>query len=135
MGVGLCVPNMCGDETIKKLLGYVVPFMNNLAMPIEFEGVDGVKAIEKGQGLLVDELVLEDSFSLNKDATDFRFGNFLALFMMSPMCCLPVAATIIHWFKEKEKSKTAEKAKKEEEAPDSGAQGAEAQESENLDPN
>ena len=65
MSVGLCVPNVCTDDNIRNLLKYVVPFINSSIMPIEFSGVDGVAATTKGQGLRVDDLILDHSFSLN----------------------------------------------------------------------
>ena len=57
--MGLCVPNECGEEELKKIIPQVLPTVNNLAIPYEFAHI-----VEGGDilpNLTMDELILVDS--------------------------------------------------------------------------
>ena len=50
MNIGICIPSVCSNDIVKNGLSYAVPFLNNLALPIEFADVEGVKAVKAEKG-------------------------------------------------------------------------------------
>lgn len=59
MSMGMCVPNECGEQELRKIIPVVLPRINDLAIPYEFS-----KIVEGGNApltLSMDELILVDS--------------------------------------------------------------------------
>jgi hypothetical protein len=111
MNIGLCVPSVCSADMIKNGLGnYAVQFLNKVALPIEFAGVDGVKVVdprsesanEKIQ-IELNDLVIMDSQDMNEKVTDMDYGKISVLVLLHCLMLLVIASTIIEWINKKTK--------------------------------
>ena len=89
------MPAVCQPADFQKLLPYIIPFLNNVAFPINFKNVDGVKAIEKGNEIKAEDIVFLDVVKMNEESTSYGFGGIFVLLIIICMISLAIISTFL----------------------------------------